>query len=166
MAWIDHAGAIKSGEPQLPISGLRDQRTEPGVTRNASHPVSGVEEGDWNRRRCISTVIHTRDPPFQFRAGNAKESARHLQPDCTRIVFDRPMHAVARQAIPAGQCRDAAVLQAAQAARGGDPERSVLVESKAVDASSAWRGVRFTDLTILEVRDAAIGESKPQSASP
>src|SRR5215471_6669682 len=160
MAWIDHAGTIRPGEPQLPIRRLGDQRSVADRSRGDPDTVIAIEGGDLDLPGRIS-AIHRGCPPVQLRPRDANERAWHLQPDRVRMVFDRPMDAVAREAVSAGQPCDAALLQSAQAARGGDPEGAVWLQSQAADQTIAdhARSVRFTDLTVLQIGDAAFGES-------
>src|SRR5262249_40521833 len=60
------------------------------------------------------------------------------------------------------------VLQPAQPVRRGDPERTVCIPSNALDTTGAHDtcGIRFADLTVFEICDATVGESKPDAAAP
>ncbi len=74
------------------------------------------------------------------------------------------MNRIAGQSVLAGQRGNAAVLEAAEPALGGGPERTFAIESKVVDAPLAkpvGGCVRRADLTVLIMHHAALHESDP-----
>src|SRR3712207_7505206 len=76
------------------------------------------------------------------------------QPERTRVVLHRPVNRIAGQAVPAVQRGGAAVVQTAESAVGGDPERAFRVESQVVDAAPAepvGGRVRRAHLVVREV---------------
>src|SRR5581483_8197818 len=83
------------------------------------------------------------------------------------VVFHRPMNRIAGQSVLAGQRHNMAVLQSAESAVGGGPERAVLIESQLVDtppAKPVGGCIRCADLVVGEVGDAAEMKSNPQPA--
>ncbi len=71
------------------------------------------------------------------------------------------------QPVLAGKCGCVTVFDAAQPAFRGDPERTVAVELRVPDMTLAQTisdGVRFTKLTVFEIRHAAVTKSDPQAA--
>src|SRR5262245_15696673 len=78
------------------------------------------------------------------------------------------MNCIAGQSVLAGKRRNAAILQPAEPARSRDPDRPVRIDPKVADeavAQPVGGAIVRPDLTVLEVRDAPVEESKPQTAS-
>ena len=104
-------------------------------------------------------------PRVQLGPGNAHQAAGHVQPERMVVVFHRPSERVS-QGNPFLLVKrgDTAVFHPAQPALGCGPERTVLIELKAVDAALAQPVggcVRCADLTVLEIRHATVTKSKP-----
>src|ERR1043165_414602 len=116
--------------------------------------------------RCIEAAVRRGGPGIQLCARHAYESARRLDPERTGLVFDHPPHAVARQAVPLGECRNVAVLQAAESAFCGRPQRAVLFKSKiehSAGTETVTGRVRKTITAVCKVDEASARESKPDA---
>ena len=78
------------------------------------------------------------------------------------------MNAIAREAVASTERRDVFVLDAAQAAGGGRPDRTVgngLELCNPTRTQSLFGSIRRLDLPILEMQDAAFEKSEPDAAS-
>src|ERR1700676_2175672 len=83
------------------------------------------------------------------------------------VVFDHPVNGIARQSILARERGNTTVFHVTQSALGCRPERTILIELKALDTASAQSigvSVRCADLTVLEIRHATLKKSEPKAA--
>ena len=153
---VDDADAIVRQEPQLSIRRLGDARAVGADARMAPDSVRAVEKRDLDRPLRIG------DPRVQVAACDAHEAAGHVQPERMRLVFDDPIDGIAGQPVLAGNRRRMTVLQPAQTGLRRDPERTVPIELKTVDATRPQPiGIceRRAQLAILEIGQAALGKS-------
>ena len=117
--------------------------------------------------RQLWTPVDGRAPRVQFAAGDANQPARQLQPQRTGIVFDDPVHRIARQTVPAGDRGAMAVLQPDQPVLGGCPKRAARIEAKIVDGRRCHPvrcSIRRADLAVSEMHDPASSKSQPHAA--
>src|SRR5262249_36977221 len=103
--------------------------------------------------------------------------ARRPGNNCVPVIHDKKrvvvilhdaMNTIAPKSILGGQRSEAAALEPAKPAIRSGPKRMILVEPKVVDMALAkpLRGpIRFADVTVLEVHDTALIETKPQAAT-
>src|SRR5262249_44604834 len=105
-------------------------------------------------------------PRLQPAAGDAHQSARRAQPAQMVIVLAHPLHGIAWQSVSTRQSADATVLQSAQSALGGSPDRTVRFDTQLIDSAltqSICRGVPRPKLTVCDIRDAAVVDPQPQA---
>ncbi len=104
---------------------------------------------------------------MQLGTGDAHEAARHVQPCEMIVIFNRPVHGVAGQAIFARQRKDPPVPDPAQPTLGCRPDRALLPKAKIGDAAGAEPircSVGSEDPAILEVAHPAVKEAEPEAA--
>src|SRR5271163_122452 len=134
--------------------------------RYAFHSIGAVKSGHSDRQSYILSLVHGGGPGVQFGVGDAYQAAGRVQPHRTVVVFDSPVHRVARQSVLAGHRSQAIVLQPAEATFSGDPESSVITEVKVADTACAeaiWGCVGCADLTVSKIDDSPSVKSNPQA---
>jgi len=106
-------------------------------------------------------------PGVQFRPGNPHQAAGQIQPHRMGVVFHHPVKRIAGKSVPAAKCDHTAVFHPAEPAVGCGPKCAVAIQVKAVDTAAAQpfaACIRCADLAVLEIRYAARGKAKPQTA--
>ena len=160
MMRIDDADAARAHEPQLAIRGFCDDRVEGARKPLAAHSVGTIEH------RHLDRLLWMGGPGFQLGPANAHQATGQIQPDRLGVILHHPVNRIARHSVLAGERENVTVFDAAQPPLSRDPECTVAVEVETADpALSQPFGacIRCAELTILEIRDATVSKSKPQT---
>src|SRR5262249_43009696 len=165
---VYHGDSVVRDEPEFSVDGSDGVRGEScaALGGQASNTVGGAKDRHSNRRVRRRSLVRRRRPGIQFGSCDADQSAGRVKPPRIQVIVDDPVDAVAGQSAPGIERRDAAVPDAAQAAFGGSPDRSVRIDEKMTYAPLAQpvaRSVRGKDPTIDEMHDASRDEAEPNA---
>ncbi len=143
-------------------------RAEAAHRSAASSAINIVEQRAVKQGSRVRTAIHGGRPVRQLRFRDPQDAAARPQPRGVRIVLDRPVDGIARQAAAGTQCRDPSVANAAEATLGGDPDSALAIEAQIGDApggQALFGCIALLHVTANEVRHASEQEAEPHAAA-
>src|ERR1700758_4030915 len=125
---IDEADPVPREEPDFSIRTLRDLWGEVADSGKTPYSVGTIENCCFDQMLRIFASFHCGCPGVDFGTGDSNEAAGHVQPQPAIVVLDHLVDRVAGQSVFAGQRGQTIVLQTAQPAFSGDPERALVIK--------------------------------------
>src|ERR1700758_107678 len=125
---IDEADPVPREEQDFSIRTLRDLWGEVADSGKTPHTIRGIKNCDLNRRGRTLSFIYSGSPCIELGAFDSYQTARRIEPKRVVVTFNTPVNLVARQSVFAGQRGQTIVLQTAQPAFSGDPERALVIK--------------------------------------